>query len=69
MSAEDGCSGTADGCSLAADVPDGAAAVSDGAAAVCVETGARRRFVDHGPRLAIVTGELSANGHELEHDS
>jgi hypothetical protein len=68
MSADDGCLGTAYGCSRAADVPDDAAVVPDGVAVVRVEADACRRLVHHGPLFAFVTGELSANGRELERD-
>jgi hypothetical protein len=60
-SAVDGCLGAADGCSLAADIPDGAAAVR-------VDADARRGFVRHRPLVATVSGELSGNGREVEHD-
>jgi hypothetical protein len=68
MSAEDGCLRTADGRSLAADGLVGAAGVPDGAAVVRVEADACRRLAHHAPLFAFVTGELSANGRELEHD-
>jgi hypothetical protein len=55
------CSSADVGCRPAADVHDGAAAVR-------VKTNARRRFVPHGPLLAIVAGELPANGPGFEHD-
>jgi hypothetical protein len=67
-SAEGGCSGTDVGCPLAADVPDSAATVRDGSAAVRVKADACRRFVHHGQLFAFVTGGLSANNREPEHD-